>query len=390
MSSPSSDIALGFEPPSRPLRIGVNASFLGSKNNGIATYTRGMLSALRGEHRLILYASDALELPHSAVRRSTPQRVTADCGRSANLARFVWTQTELRRRLTKDNLDVLITPNVEGLIASPVPQIIQIHDLIPFFFPEECPRLTWYYRVILPRILRSTARVFVDSEHTRQDVMRYYSFPANRIDVVYPGLDERFFEDAARARRGQSLTDPYFLFVGAFAIRKNLDTVIRAFARISESLSHKMKVVAYPDPAAKRIRSLCSDLDIHERVLYLNGLSVDELISLYRNATALILLSDYEGFGYPPVEAMACGTPSIVSDSTSLTEIVGEAGVKVDNHDVDQVAAAMYRIATDHSYRQNLSDASMRRARLFTWENAAKQIRKGMEQASYRPAELAN
>src|SRR2546423_2100651 len=360
------------------MRIGVNGAFLGDAYNGISTYTEGLIRSLaQGPDECVVYSSaPRLEGQRNGISlRRTPKMLRAERGTMASLARLLWMQTVLPLRLRQDRIDLLLSPLAEGVFRTSVRQIIQVHDLIPLFYPDECPRWHPYYNTLLPRLLARTRMVLVDSAHTRTDVLREYGVAEENVSVVYPGINSHFFgADAGSAPPGFDLT-AFFLFVGTYSPRKNLHTVLRAFSRIHGELPHRLVVVAYPDQFMPAVQQLASELGIVEKLRFYSGLTRSELLYLYRNATALLLLSEYEGFGYPAVEAMAVGTPCIVSDSTSVREIVEDAGIKVPSRDVEAAMTAMRKIAADGEYRKTLGGLGIRQARKFTWENTCKQVR---------------
>ena len=152
----------------------------------------------------------------------------------------------------------------------------------------------------------------------KSDLIDRYNLPPEKVSVVYNGLRPELFDTDADSRPACLDADRYFLFVGTFAPRKNLQTVVRAFARIHTDVPERLVVVAYPDERQETIRELARSLKVLDKMAFCSGLTNAELAYLYRHATGLLLLSEYEGFGYPPLEAMATKTPAIVSDSTSL------------------------------------------------------------------------
>ena len=171
---------------------------------------------------------------------------------------------------------------------------------------------------------------------------------------------------------------PYFLFVGTFSPRKNLKAALAAFATISPFIPECFVIVAYPDRWADDIRELSVRLSVAGRITYRSGLTTEQLIGLYRHATALVLLSEYEGFGLPPLEAMAIGTPSIVSDSTSLGEIVGDAALKVGCTDLHAIASAMKTMSTTPDVRCEFRERGHRQAAKYNRERSVKVLQKAL------------
>ncbi len=357
------------------MRLAINATFASERHNGITTFVDGIVRCLGSHgHELFVYSSAERYAKFEGVTlRRTPIGLVFDGSAANNFRRFAWTQATLPAKLKRDKVDLFFSP-VEGLLRSPVPQVVAVHDLIPLFYPAECPRLHHYYKRVLPYILKGSARTVAPSQHTKSDLIARYSLPSDKVSVVYYGLRSELFDTGADSRPACLQADRYFLFVGTFAPRKNLETVVRAFAKIHKDVPEKLVVVAYPDERQATICELARSLEVLDQMAFCSGLSDAELAYLYRHSTGLILLSEYEGFGYPPLEAMATKTPAIVSDSTSLAEVVGNAGITGSCRDFDAAAAAMRRLSLEKLYRELLGKTGEARARQFTWSNSAKQL----------------
>lgn len=357
------------------MRLAINATAVSNLHNGSTTFLDGIVQYLGGHgHELFVYSSaERYASFENVTLRKTPANLVFNGSPANNFRRFAWTQASLPSKLKRDKVDLFFSP-VEGLLRSPVPQVVAIHDLIPLYYPAECPRLHHYYKRVLPYILKNSVRTVAPSQHTKSDLIDRYNLPAEKVSVVYYGLRQELFETEADSKPACLNADQYFLFVGTFAPRKNLETVIRAFARIHSDVPEKLVVVAYPDERQEAIRELARSLNVLEKISFCSGLTNAELAYLYRHATGLLLLSEYEGFGYPPLEAMATKTPAIVSDSTSLAEVVGDAGIKGGCRDFDAAAAAMRRLSLERLYRELLGKTGEARARQFTWSNTARQL----------------
>jgi glycosyltransferase involved in cell wall biosynthesis len=358
------------------MRIAFNAGFWGDRCNGTASVAEGFARCLASlGHELVLYSprNHYSDLPQIKWRPTPASLSFGDSGH-ANVGRFAWTQTALPYRLRGEGADFLLSPSIEGPIRAPIPQVVTVLDLIPLFYKKECPRLYLYYRTVLPLLLKRAVRVLAISEDAKKTIVEYYRIPHQKIFVVYPALRREYFERPARSTEYGASWSPFFLFVGSFAKRKNLDTVIRAFAKVHESINERLLVVAHPEPRMKDMIQLASELGVAEKVEFVSGLGVEQLASLYRRATALVLLSQYEGFGYPPLEAMACGTPAIVSDCSSLPEVVGESALRLKPNDVDGAGVAMVSLSKDPGLRAALAAEAKKRAEFFCWERTKQQL----------------
>jgi glycosyltransferase involved in cell wall biosynthesis len=348
------------------MRIGVNATACGNRYNGIATFNEFLIDGLCATaHDVFVYSSAKdIEEIGAITFRQTPESLSFSGSRWANLKRFLWLQTSLPSLLRRDGVQLLITPSVEGLLWPQIPQIITVHDLMPLRYIEENPRQYYYYRYVLPRVLASTDLILTVSEFSRQELIKTYNIPPDHIAVTSTGIRPELFEPD-RNGQGRVEDTPYFLFVGTFSPRKNLKTIVRAFAEIAAVVPEQLVVVAYPDRWKNEIVDLAAVLNVSSRLTYRSGLTNQQMMTLYRNATALILVSEYEGLGAPPLEAMAVRTPVIVSDSTSLAEVAGGAGLNVPCADVHAVSSAMRVVSTQPDVRDRLREQGRRRAEKY-------------------------
>jgi glycosyltransferase involved in cell wall biosynthesis len=253
--------------------------------------------------------------------------------------------------------------------------IITIFDLIPILYPElVTPIYAWQSRNLLPKILRKTDRILAISEHTKKDLITRYHIPSNRIDVTHLGVSDHFkpcnpqivqqFKDKNR------LLSPYILFVGALEPKKNIPALIKAFSLCLKQMPDLSLVLAgKPSWKYEEIFSLIQILHLEKKVRILNFVPYDDLPLLYSGAEVFVFPSRYEGFGLPPLEAMKCGTPVIVSDRSSLPEIIGGQGLTVDPDDIQGLCDLILKVIGDLEFRDELQEYYLKRAEQFTWEN---------------------
>jgi glycosyltransferase involved in cell wall biosynthesis len=258
--------------------------------------------------------------------------------------------------------------------------LLTVHDLSFVRAPETATRgLRSFLNRVVPRSVARADHVLADSEATRHDLIELYQAPPSKVSVLYPGVDSRFapVEDAEalRAVRARySLGDePFVLSVGTVQPRKNYVRLAEAFARLA--IPGVRLVIAggkgwLADPLHARI----GELGIGDRVTFAGFVDDDDLPALYSAAAAFAYPSLYEGFGLPPLEAMACGVPVVVSNTSSLPEVTGDAAVQVDPYAVDALSAALQRVLTDHGLRAELREKGRQQAQQFTWDAAARQL----------------
>lgn len=258
-----------------------------------------------------------------------------------------------------------------------VPTVLTVHDLIFRHLPQyHKPLNRWYLNLTMPLYCRRATRIIAISEATRRDLIAAYGLPAEKIRVVYEAADERFCpqppEVVAALRAAYGLPERYVLFVGTIEPRKNLDRLLAAFETIYAAGESDALVIAgkrgwlYDDFFARLERS-----SARQAVLFPGFVADEDLPALYAGAQTLVLPSLYEGFGLPVLEAMACGTPVICSNSSSLPEIAGAAALLVDPADIAALATALSRVLTDPALREQMAAAGLVQAARFSWGQTA-------------------
>ena len=263
-----------------------------------------------------------------------------------------------------------------------MPYIITVHDLIRYFdlkkygtyihHPNNRDR---FYLNCDYKGIKKAARIIAISEATKRDLIQYLGIPDDRISVVYLGIDHVAFRPSFIA---SNFEHPYILFVGSEHPRKNLPTLLRAFSRLKEQSSfNNLKLVKVGEAGGreadfrKQSMEAINYLNLDREVIFTGVVSEADLRVYYSNAECLAFPSRYEGFGLPPLEAMACGCPVITSDSSSLPEVVGEAAIKISPGDVGGWAAALRKILTERQLKEKLIARGMKQAAKFSWEQTA-------------------
>jgi glycosyltransferase involved in cell wall biosynthesis len=255
--------------------------------------------------------------------------------------------------------------------------VVTIHDVIPWSFPGVSTRLdTWIYRYWLPRVAPRMDAVITVSQASKQDIVRYLKIPPHKVHVVYLCANQAYkplpAAVVADVRQRYQLPDAYLLYVGSYEPRKNLMRLLQAFARLKQpSLRHKLVIVGPRRHTASQIASKLAELGIEQNVILTDYIKEADLPAIYNGADLFVFPSLYEGFGLPPLEAMACGTPVITSNTSSLPEVVGDAALIVDPYDIDALAVMIKRALFDEDLRTDLRRRGMQRAAQFTWERTA-------------------
>lgn len=365
--------------------IGIDASRSVHRNRtGTENYalhlTRAMLKE-PGEHRFRLYfnhpppAGLFPETPHSEHRSISWPRL--------------WTHLRLSVELKRRTPDVLFVPSHVLPLICPAPSVVTVHDLGYLVYPEAHRRFDrWYLNWTTRRHTRVAAHLLADSEATREDLIRYYNADPEGVTVVYPGLDPDMHpvddpRQIATVRARYDISDDYVIHVGTLHPRKNIDRLLSAFERLQD-LQPTVRDTRFPVSNTQLVLAgkpgwLADDLvaraeAMGDRVRLTGHVAQADLPALMAGACALAMPSLYEGFGFPVLEAMACGTPVVASNVSSLPEVAGDAALLVDPLNTAALADALARILTDDELRGELRRRGLERAHQFTWQRAAQQI----------------
>ena len=293
-----------------------------------------------------------------------------------------WREHFLPRVLRNEGIELYHVPqNGLGLPArKQCRQIVTIHDLIPYLFPETVGR--GYLKEFLsemPRVLEQSDRVIAVSECTKRDICRIFDYPAAQIDVIAEA-PEPFYrppvpDTSPLPRTAYGVTKPYIFYAGGFGQRKNVKALINAFALLcrEQNLPQDLVIAGRRQKEHDESEALAAALGIGDRVIFPGYLPVADMAEFYGRADLFVYPSFYEGFGLPPLEAMACGCPVLAARSSSLPEVLGDAAAYCDPLDTVDIAAQMAHILSDGDLRAGLRTRGLQRAAAFSWREAARQ-----------------
>jgi glycosyltransferase involved in cell wall biosynthesis len=292
-------------------------------------------------------------------------------------------QLRIPLRLARERVRLVHEPHYVLPAAVPCRSIVTIHDCIHLMFPQYLPnRAAYVYaRGAMWTATRKASRILTVSEASRRDILRFFDVPEDRVQVVYNAIDERFLDgpdEAAmdRVRQRYQLDHPFALYVGNIKPHKNVERLIAAFGRVRAAGLDELRLVIIGDEISKypSLRQMVHRHQLDKHVRFLGFQPAATLSSFYRLARVFVFPSLYEGFGLPPLEAMACGVPVVTSNVSSLPEVAGDAALLVDPYDVDAIAGAIRRAVEDETLRQELSARGLARARQFSWTDSVAQI----------------
>lgn len=365
-----------------PSRILIDVTSALKQSAGIGRYTRGLVDALATHFPdLPVVLVSARDAPPPPPTWPYPLRRLPFTERQAVI---LWQR--LRAPLPADLIlgraDLYHSPDFVLPPLWRTPGIVTVHDLSFMVYPQYAvPGLEFYLRGAVPRAVRRARLVLADSENTRRDLMRFWNTPPEKIHVLYPGLSPRFrpVEDPevlARVRERYRLPERFILSVSRLEPRKNFPGLIRAFNRLKARfrVPHHLVIAGGKGWLYDPIFEEAARSPYREQIHFPGFVADEDLPALYTLADAFAYPSFYEGFGFPPLEAMACGVPVVVADNSSLPEVVGEAGIRLHAEDEEGWAEALARVLMDEDTRVRLRVAGFQQAARFTWQASATRL----------------
>jgi glycosyltransferase involved in cell wall biosynthesis len=362
-----------------PVRVAIDARKL--HDYGIGTYVRNLVRHLARMDRDNAYVLICRPQDVEFARALGPN-FTAVADRSRSYS--VREQFSVPWALRRTPVDVFHAPHYVFSPFTPCPTIVTIHDCIHLRLPQYLPnrRAHLYARTFLQLAARRAKRVLTVSHASKDDILHYLRIPASKIDVIPNALDEQFEtapseETIARVRERFLLNAPFVLYAGNIKPHKNVDRLIEAFALLRRREFDGVKLLIIGDQISQypNLRRLVHRHQLHQHVRFLGFVPDQTLAVLYRLASVFVFPSLYEGFGLPPLEAMASGTAVISSNVSSLPEVVGDAGLLVDPMNPQAIADAMARVLSDPELRSELIRRGHERVKAFSWERSVARIR---------------
>jgi glycosyltransferase involved in cell wall biosynthesis len=292
-------------------------------------------------------------------------------GKQGHLRRLLWTQFQLPKIYRKLQSHLLFSPIPEAPVWSGCRFVVMMHDLIPLRFPKLTSPLTHYFRYGVPQVLTQAEHILCNSMATAEDVMNFFQIPAKKITPIPLAHNAQQF----RPLDGNEISDgdrPYFLYVGRHDPYKNLHRLICAFANLPHPQAHELRLAgAYDSRYTPILEAQVRELGLTNAVKFLDYVPEQQLPVLMGRAIALVFPSLWEGFGFPVLEAMACGTPVITSNLSSLPEVAKDAAILVNPYSVAEITDAMQQVGNDEGLRSHLRSAGLARASQFSWQKTA-------------------
>ena len=370
------------------MHLAINAWFWDSPGTGSGQYTWRLvesLVALAPDLRITLVVpwDGKGPIPRSVPTPPAPCVTHAVPNSRSNLGKVRFEQVAFPRACKSIGADVAHAPYWAPPARASVPIVVTIHDLIPLVLPGyRGGLLQRLYTSLVSATARGATLVLTDSRASRQDIVSRLALPRQRVRAIPLAAHERYTPDPAPddtpVRASYGVPGRYVLYLGGFDRRKDLATVFAAYHWAEAAIDHDCHLVIAgrlpdedtaftPDP-----RRLMREASVPERLVHFTGfVDEEDKPALYRGAVAFLFPSRCEGFGLPPLEALACGTPVVGSEAASLPEIVGDAGILMEPGDDQGMAGAMIQLATDEAFREEMSRRAVAQAGTFSWSRTA-------------------
>lgn len=369
------------------MKIALSTTVIQRGKTGVAQYVFALVRALmeqpHGHDITLLVLEEDFPLFDFAKNRLQLVPVPERCRQAVK--NILWHQLELPRWLEREGIDLVHVPSYRRMLAAaPCARVATIHDLAPFHVKGKYDVARMFYgRVVVRWLARRQDGIVAVSTHTARDIERFFGIPMARQTVILNGLDhERFHpgnapETHSQAARQWGLAKPFFLYISRLEHpAKNHVRLIQAFAKFKADTGSDWQLALGGSDwhGAEAIHAAAAASPAAGDIRFLGFVDDASLPQLYRAAGAFVYPSLFEGFGFPPVEAMACGCPVISSKRGALDEVVGDAVRAVNPEDVEDLAAALFEVATDTGKRNALVNAGFANARRLNWSNNARNL----------------
>jgi len=298
--------------------------------------------------------------------------------------RILWEQLVLPLYLYRKKIDILHSIHYTTPLITSCKCVITFHDMTFYLFPEKHTHVKRaFFHSFIPLSIKKATRLIAVSENTKSDIQERFDISLPKIDVIYETIDSiyhtlRDIDAILHIKKKYEIQDKFILYVGTLEPRKNVLRLIQAYNRLilENKINHQLVIAGKKGWSYQEIFNMVERLDsnVKKMVIFTGYVPEEELPLLYNAADLFVYPSLYEGFGIPPLEAMACGVPVIVSNVSSLPEVVGYAGILVDPYNVEELCQTIYKVITEKDLREVLKKKGFQRAQEFSKEKLAKKF----------------
>ena len=363
--------------------IGLNGSMLDEHPTGVGVYSLNLincfsrLSSDSDSSITVFTPTNSFLNKNLKIVKLPKLLLSSKYGKAAAFCRFFWNTFIYPIQASK--FDYLISPTTHGsfLLNN---QIITIHDLLSLRFNNISPHQRFYYKFLLPHLASKAKIIIAISETTKKDIIHFLKCPEEKIQVIHNGYDENVYfpiDENCKVILNEYGFENYFLAVGPTYAHKNFEKLIAAYNNLSsiERQRNPLVIAGGKYPYLNVLKQLVAKLKLEEHVHFLGYVPDSFMPSLYREAFALIFPSLYEGFGMPPLEAMACGCPVITSNTSSLPEVCGDAVLYINPAEESSITAAMRALTNDNPFYKKLIVKGLLQAKKFSWNKTAQALK---------------
>ena len=357
-------------------KIIINATNIGRRSSGIGIYSLSIIKELvKIEENIFIeiYVNrtckpqiDKISFPDNFRIKWVTKYVSPDYNFIGHLLRLIYSNllSIIKRK------DIFFNTSQLEVSFFNRNQVVTIHDVIPLLFPEFHKNQYFYFKWLLGIALKKTRIIITPSSHTKELIAKLYNIPTRKIDLIPNGIPDYFLENDEE----KSLKEEYIIYAGRICPMKNIKGIVEAFYEIKELIPHKLVFIGGGrEEFKKEIQAgrLPKKVLDDERIIIKGYVDEGEMNKLMKEAALLIFPSFYEGFGLPPLEAMACGTPVVASSSASLPEVCGNAAHYVNPYDSSDIANGIISVIKDENYSKELVGKGRERIKLFSWKTSA-------------------
>ena len=357
-------------------KIIINATNIGRRSSGIGIYSLSIIKELAKIEENIfieIYVNrtckpqiDKISFPDNFRIKWVTKYVSPDYNFIGHLLRLIYSNllSIIKRK------DIFFNTSQLEVSFFNRNQVVTIHDVIPLLFPEFHKNQYFYFKWLLGIALKKARIIITPSSHTKELISKLYNIPTRKIDLIPNGIPDYFLENDEE----KSLKEEYIIYAGRICPMKNIKGIVEAFYEIKELTPHKLVFIGGGrEEFKKEIQAgrLPKKVLDDERIIIKGYVDEGEMNKLMKEAALLIFPSFYEGFGLPPLEAMACGTPVVASSSASLPEVCGNAAHYVNPYDSSDIANGIISVIKDENYSKELVGKGRERIKLFSWKTSA-------------------
>lgn len=295
--------------------------------------------------------------------------------------KILWEQFVLPLQVKMVGIDLLFSPGNISPLFVPCPSVVVIHDLIPFRSPANFTKNELLpLKTLLCLTAKRATQIITVSKSSQKEILEQFNIPREKTIVVYEACDEKFLyhqpsaEDKNTVKEKLTIHGDFVLCTASTRQNKNLDRLLLAFSLLKRKhdIKHRLVIAGLAGPHHQSLIKMVSDLELGKEVVFTGHVSDELLPALYGAASVFVYPSLYEGFGLPVLEAMACNTPVVASNTTSLPEVVGDAGLLIEPYNVEDISEGIYKVLTDDELHRQLTNKGRKRVREFSWDSTAR------------------